>query len=62
MTAWFKTWRKAKSNSKLQKVADPVCNMKIEPGVFSSNHNGKVYYFCSDYCKQQFDADPNQYI
>lgn len=43
------------------KIVDPVCNMKIEPGIFSSEQGGNTYYFCSEYCKTQFDADPEQF-
>lgn len=60
--AWFRKFRKSDGSTKPKKIADPVCNMRIEPGVFTSEHNGKAYYFCSDYCKTQFDADPSQYI
>ncbi|MFA5991755.1 MAG: YHS domain-containing protein [Candidatus Doudnabacteria bacterium] len=62
--AWFRKFRKSgrDGNNKPKKVVDPVCNMKIEPGIFSSDHGGKTYYFCSEYCKAQFDADPAQYI
>lgn len=60
--AWFRKFSKSNGSGKSKKIADPVCNMRIEPGVFTSEYNGKVYYFCSDYCKTQFDADPDQYI
>jgi YHS domain-containing protein len=61
---WFRKFRASgrDGSGKSKKVADPVCNMKIEPGIFSSDHGGKTYYFCSEYCKAQFDADPAQYI
>jgi YHS domain-containing protein len=28
----------------------------------TSTHNGKTYQFCSDGCKDQFDADPEQVV
>jgi YHS domain-containing protein len=62
MGLWFKNFGKPSNGNKPQKVADPVCGMKIEPGVFSTKYKGKIYYFCSDYCKQQFDIEPGQYI
>lgn len=61
---WFRKFRASGRdvNGKSKKVADPVCSMTIEPGIFSSEHGGRTYYFCSEYCKTQFDADPAQYI
>lgn len=44
------------------KALDPVCNMKIEQGDIISEISGKTYFFCSDHCKQQFDANPAQYV
>jgi P-type Cu+ transporter len=42
---------------------DPVCGMNIDVNQAKgqSNHNGQTYYFCSDSCKQKFDANPQQY-
>jgi len=52
---------------------DPVCGMNVEPleaqaAGLKSIHKGKTYfswktfYFCSDACKQAFDADPERYL
>ena len=45
------------------KEKDPVCRMNVDPGKtqFSSSYNGRKYYFCSQSCKDQFDANPGQY-
>ena len=42
---------------------DPVCHMNIEPenAAGKSEHNGTTVYFCSDYCKEVFDKDPEKY-
>ena len=42
---------------------DPVCGMAIEAAkaAGASSHEGKLYYFCAEACKQQFDADPAKY-
>ena len=39
---------------------DPICKMKVEEkgARFTSNFNGKSYYFCSSGCKKTFDSDP----
>jgi len=45
---------------------DVVCGMDVDPakaraaGRFSE-HAGHTYYFCSDDCKKQFDADPAKF-
>ncbi|MCH8300700.1 MAG: cadmium-translocating P-type ATPase [Candidatus Marinimicrobia bacterium] len=44
-------------------VIDPVCHMNIEPenAAGKSEHNGKTVYFCSEYCKETFDKDPEKF-
>lgn len=46
-----------------EKTKDPVCGMSVdkEKTQFSSKMNEKVYYFCSQNCKQQFDTQPEKY-
>ncbi len=46
-----------------EKTKDPVCGMEIDKGKtqFSSKMNEEVYYFCSENCKQQFNAAPQKY-
>lgn len=45
-------------------VRDPVCGMNIEPqSAFAQReHMGQTFYFCSQSCVNQFDADPHRYI
>ncbi len=45
------------------KVADVVCGMEIENTLAAdiSEYNGKTYYFCSQNCKTQFDANPEKF-
>ncbi len=46
-------------------AVDPVCGMPADTTgkeVLSTLHEGKVYYFCSDRCKEQFDLDPQRYL
>ncbi len=41
---------------KTNTVRDPVCGMPLEPekAKFEAEFSGKVYYFCSEYCKRRF--------
>ena len=45
---------------------DPVCNMELGEDVvrslaYKSAYQGKIYYFCSDECKREFDRNPMHY-
>jgi Cu+-exporting ATPase len=44
-------------------AVDPICKMDVDmsAALYSSNYNGKTYYFCAKYCKDTFDADPEKY-
>ncbi|MCR4274694.1 MAG: YHS domain-containing protein [Candidatus Campbellbacteria bacterium] len=41
---------------------DPVCGMKSTSDLFESDYRGKIYYFCSEHCKNQFDGNPSTYV
>jgi Cu+-exporting ATPase len=43
---------------------DPVCGMEVAPAeaAAESNYKGRIYYFCSETCKEDFDQDPEEYI
>jgi Cu+-exporting ATPase len=45
------------------KVKDPVCGMTIEDkdAVATSDYHGHRYHFCSQDCKTEFDANPDDY-
>jgi Cu+-exporting ATPase len=45
-------------------VIDPVCGMRVNPAkaTASSDWNGKTYHFCSNSCKQKFDASPSSFV
>ena len=53
----------AASNSARADVKDPVCGMAVDPATAARQitYNGKTYYFCSEVCKQKFDARPDLY-
>jgi Cu+-exporting ATPase len=41
-------------------VIDPVCGMRIEEddAAATVEHEGKMYYFCSESCRDTFVANP----
>ncbi|MBC7464324.1 MAG: YHS domain-containing protein [Actinobacteria bacterium] len=43
---------------------DPVCNMqvKISDTPDKTEHDGKMYYFCSSECKKTFLGEPSKYL
>ena len=44
-------------------VEDPVCGMRIDPddAAATAEHEGKLYYFCSETCHEAFVANPATY-
>jgi len=42
---------------------DPVCLMDVDPATarWSSEYNGRTYYFCAPSCKKSFERDPAAY-
>lgn len=42
---------------------DPVCKMEVDPNdaAATSEHEGRIYYFCSSGCKRRFEASPEQF-
>lgn len=46
------------------KVTDPVCGMPFDSdaAAASAEHDGKIYYFCSQMCRQRFEQEPGRYI
>jgi len=42
----------------------PVCGMTVEEteSTLKTEHMGKVFYFCSQGCKSEFDKDPHKYM
>ena len=43
---------------------DPVCAMqvRIADAPATSRWSGRTYYFCSDHCREKFDASPEPYV
>jgi len=45
------------------RAVDPVCGMTVQPATAKSAvHDGHVYYFCSQDCRQKFEAAPASYV
>lgn len=48
-------------------AVDPVCGIHVDERAaqpaeeFTSDYNGKTFYFCSEECKQAFEEAPGQY-
>ena len=42
---------------------DPICGMTVDEktAMFTSEHGGHTFYFCSASCKAAFDKDPHRY-
>jgi uncharacterized protein len=42
---------------------DPVCGMQVRTAdaPATATHNGVRYFFCSDHCRERFEADPQRY-
>lgn len=57
----------AQENKLLEKAICAVCAVRenepeAEKVAGMTEHDGKVYYFCSGDCKKEFDADPAGYL
>ncbi len=52
------------NNDTAENATDPVCGMKVDSKSASESyeHSGVTYYFCSEYCLKQFQADPTKYL
>lgn len=45
------------------KTTDPVCGMSVETASAKSTvYGGQAYYFCSNACRDKFEAGPQNYI
>jgi uncharacterized protein len=44
-------------------VTDPVCGMKVDRDkAVRRAYAGSTYFFCSEHCRGQFEANPDQYV
>ncbi|MBD3168429.1 MAG: YHS domain-containing protein [candidate division Zixibacteria bacterium] len=47
-----------------QEVVDMVCDMDVEvvEATPAASYKGETYYFCSEYCRDEFIKDPQKYM
>jgi YHS domain-containing protein len=46
-----------------KEAVDPVCGMTVTTGdAKTSVHEGRIYYFCSQDCREKFEAAPPSYL
>ncbi len=44
-------------------MKDPVCGMSVtEESEFHTEHEGQIYYFCSEICLYKFRAEPQKFL
>jgi YHS domain-containing protein len=60
-------WRLSGTNSAGGGImtTDPVCGMRIDEKKtpeFHTQFAGRKYFFCSEECRKEFEADPNGYV
>ncbi len=41
---------------------DPICDMLVGPDALSSEYRSHIYRFCSQACRDLFDAQPERYV
>jgi YHS domain-containing protein len=53
-----------KNEREIENFKDPVCGMVVSQSTAPADceHEGKTYYFCSDVCREKFEANPDKYI
>ena len=46
------------------KVTDPVCGMQLDTAKAAAQvqYQAQTYYFCTEACRKQFEADPAKYV
>jgi xanthine dehydrogenase accessory factor len=55
---------KAAAAASTAEAIDPVCHMTVDPetATYSSEYQGRTFYFCCSGCKRKFDAEPGRYV
>ena len=45
-------------------AVDPVCKMTVDEDTaeYTTEHEGKTYYFCAPGCKSVFEENPDKYL
>ena len=51
------------SSQTVATLTDPVCGMNVsKDSVHSHKHEGEIYYFCSEGCRNKFSMQPDKYL
>jgi Cu+-exporting ATPase len=51
-----------KEGSNVIDSTDPVCGMRVSSNDFKTDYNDRTYYFCSQGCRDKFEASPGKYL
>jgi len=45
-------------------TSDPVCGMRVDErkSDIQAQFAGRKYFFCSEECRKEFEADPGEYV
>jgi YHS domain-containing protein len=45
-------------------TTDPVCGMRVDEkkAEVQAQFAGRKYFFCSEDCRKEFEADPGEYV
>ena len=45
-------------------MTDPICGMEVDPNSAAGKHehDGQIYYFCSQHCLAKFKEDPEKFL
>jgi starch phosphorylase len=53
---------KNQKRGEIEMVKDPICGMTVsEEKALRVDYQGQTYYFCSDFCRNLFEKDPERY-
>ncbi|MFI4971054.1 MAG: permease [Hyphomicrobiales bacterium] len=60
---WWMARNRARFGAGVGYAIDPVCGMQVRTfdAPARTNHNGSNYHFCSDHCRERFEAKPDRY-
>src|SRR5258707_2307484 len=55
---------KAGAETAAASAIDPVCGMSVNPATAKHrfSYNGEDYFFCSERCRERFEAEPEKYL
>ena len=46
-----------------EEIFDPVCGLEVDSeSAERVEHAGRVYFFCSEGCRKEFETTPKEYV